>query len=128
MPFRPALPMDRSNLRCLGLSVGIAIALSGCGAREASDVQYSIAGYIAEGVTDNPEAVAAARLALSDGLLTQSEYAQVRALDDADPRLPVRKREVIRKWRASGMSASGQDPQGLEAKPASPVPLAGDAQ
>jgi hypothetical protein len=29
---------------------------------------------------------------------------------------------------ASGMSASGQDPQGLEAKPASPTSEAGDAQ
>lgn len=29
--LRPALPMNRANLRCLGLSVGIAIALSGCG-------------------------------------------------------------------------------------------------
>ena len=32
MPFRPALPMNRANLRCLGLSVGIAIALAGCSA------------------------------------------------------------------------------------------------
>lgn len=30
MPFRPALPMNRANLRCLGLAVGIAIALAGC--------------------------------------------------------------------------------------------------
>jgi hypothetical protein len=29
---------------------------------------------------------------------------------------------------ASGMSASGQDPRGLEAKPASPTREAGDAQ
>jgi hypothetical protein len=30
MSFGPALPMNRANLRCLGLSVGIAIALAGC--------------------------------------------------------------------------------------------------
>jgi hypothetical protein len=91
----------RARILGLGLSVGIAIALGACGrlcARcEANDTRYSIVGYAAE---RDDKIGTAARLALSDGTLTNAEYGRVRALivaegDAADAK---RKRELIKRY------------------------------
>jgi hypothetical protein len=109
MPFRPALPMNRANLRCLGLTVGIAIALAGCnrslpiadtGNGEANPISYStVAGYADR---DYGEASTIARRALSDGFLTEAEYDRVIDAADAKREAEYRadKERAIDKWTA----------------------------
>lgn len=78
----------RARILGLGLSVGIAIALSGCtppsmrGSADASDVAFSTVTMDAN-ESDYPKAKAAAREALSDGRVTNDEYNRVIAISNA---------------------------------------------
>lgn len=98
---RLAVLRDRSRssrLRPAGAIAIAALCLAGCGNLEADDISYSIAGYIAEGVSLNPRAVDAAREALADGKLTNAEYDRIQELDDEISYHTLRKRQVIREW------------------------------
>jgi hypothetical protein len=71
--LRPALPMNRANLRCLGLSVGIAIALAGCRfpSAEANGLRYSTVFMV---IKHGGRGSDLAKMSLADGRLTNSEY------------------------------------------------------
>ena len=121
MPCRPALPMNRANLRCLVLSVGIAIALGGCqgdsdwragdSAHEKAKVDFEVSIW-----TDPGTGCRYLNWRKDIGTHAAAGSLSIRFRADGKPDCP-----------ASGMSASGQDPQGLEAKPASPTAESGDA-
>jgi hypothetical protein len=74
--------MNRANLRCLGLSVGIAIALAGCkadqlGASEDYSVPYSTQDRVRALAAREGPIGSMARVALADGTLMQSESSTV---------------------------------------------------
>jgi hypothetical protein len=87
-------------LRCLGYSATIAIAVSAC--KEQPDTRTAYQKAFDDCIT----------------MLTGAAHAAT---------APVIAECREQGLQASGMSASGQDPKGLEAKAASPVPK-GDAQ
>jgi hypothetical protein len=122
-PARATHAPHRARILGLGLSVGIAIASSGCQSREARDVDYSMANNLAPDATRSG---ALARQGLADGFLNAGEAAAMwnayRVEGDAE--LARRKAESIRRWArpASGTSGSAQDRNGLDPKGAGPAP------
>lgn len=74
--FQPALPMNRANLRCLGLSVGIAIALGGCSGDMRDATTYSSEADAIWDATAQPGLRGQlARMATADKRITRGEVA-----------------------------------------------------